>query len=361
MPVTGVALYAMQNGLSMRPQVAQLPPHGRGRGRLAPHARRRRGCAGGWSRWSGCGRCCTGCGRWRWSSAPSPRSGWRSTAAPRRRPAVGRRHVGLRASPPPLTPVGPSLYGAVVQVGSRTAYFAEWLPPDWVSWPSAGFAVLLAATLVGLWLRGHNSWTETLLIVLAGVFAAYSERTVPSARRCSPRWPQLPCRRCSAGVRRWAGASGAPSSAGAAVAPARAGPGRAAHVGGPDRRAGLGRPGPRRPPAGHEGAQRLGPGRLPDVALPAPRPGHARVRRHLHHRRARPEQRLPAASRRAGSTTCAPPEPGSPCCGPGHDWPTRCSTDADWTVVHTSRVLVMLRAPRGWRSPAPAVAGSGLP
>jgi hypothetical protein len=80
-----------------------------------------------------------------------------------------------------LTPVGPSLYGAVVEVGSRTTYFAEWQPPDWVSWGSGGFAVLLAATLVGLWRRGHNSWTETLLIVLAGVFAAYSVRTVPLA------------------------------------------------------------------------------------------------------------------------------------------------------------------------------------
>lgn len=78
-----------------------------------------------------------------------------------------------------VTPVGPALYGAVVAVGSRRAYFSEWLPPDWISWPSAGFAVLLAATLVGLWRRRENPWTETLLIVLAGVFAAYSERTVP--------------------------------------------------------------------------------------------------------------------------------------------------------------------------------------
>jgi hypothetical protein len=76
------------------------------------------------------------------------------------------------------TPVGPALYGAVIEVGSRTAYFSEWQPPDWLSWQSGGFAVLLAATLAGLWRRGRNSWTETLLIVLAGVFAAYSERTV---------------------------------------------------------------------------------------------------------------------------------------------------------------------------------------
>jgi hypothetical protein len=77
-----------------------------------------------------------------------------------------------------LPPVGPALYGAVAEVGSRTRYFSEWQAPDWVSWSSAGFAVLLAATLVGLWRRERNSWTETLLIVVAGVFAAYSERTV---------------------------------------------------------------------------------------------------------------------------------------------------------------------------------------
>jgi hypothetical protein len=78
-----------------------------------------------------------------------------------------------------VTPVGPSLYRAVMAVGDRAEFFAEWLPPDWVTWRSAAFAVLLAATLVGLWRRGHNAWTETLLIALAGVFAAYSVRTVP--------------------------------------------------------------------------------------------------------------------------------------------------------------------------------------
>jgi hypothetical protein len=80
-----------------------------------------------------------------------------------------------------VTPVGPSLYGGVVAVGDRASFFSEWLPPDWISWRSAAFAVLMAATLVGLWMRGRNSWTETLLIAMAGVFAAYSVRTVPIA------------------------------------------------------------------------------------------------------------------------------------------------------------------------------------
>jgi hypothetical protein len=77
--------------------------------------------------------------------------------------------------------VGPSVYGAVVAVGARREYFSEWLPPDWLSWGSGGLAVLLAATLVALWRRAENTWTETLLIALAGVFAAYSARTVPVA------------------------------------------------------------------------------------------------------------------------------------------------------------------------------------
>jgi hypothetical protein len=77
-----------------------------------------------------------------------------------------------------LTPVGPVLYSAVATVGSRRSYFVEWLPPSWTSWSSLGFAVLFAVTLVGLWRRGRNSWTETLLVALAGLFAAYSERTV---------------------------------------------------------------------------------------------------------------------------------------------------------------------------------------
>ena len=52
-------------------------------------------------------------------------------------------------------------------------------------------------------------------------------------------------------------------------------------------------------PAGHQGRQRLGLGRLPDVALPAARPAHARVRRHVHdpraaanHRHLRPPARV---------------------------------------------------------------------
>jgi hypothetical protein len=178
MPVTAVALYAMQNGLSMRPQVVSylltavvvaawlrtLDDH-RLRWWLVPLV-------------------------WLWAMLHGM---WPvallvgavatvGLALDRVPKGVVVRATGLNlvcAVAAAVTPVGPSLYGAVVAVGDRRAYFAEWLPPDWVSWRSGGFAVLLAATLVGLWLRRENLWTETLLIALAGVFAAYSVRTVP--------------------------------------------------------------------------------------------------------------------------------------------------------------------------------------
>jgi hypothetical protein len=180
MSVTAVALYAMQDGLSMRPQVLSylmaavvvaawlrtVEDH-RVRWWLVPLT-------------------------WVWAMlhgmwpvglmiGASATVGLALDRAPR---GVVARSAALTAgcaAAAALTPVGPSLYRAVAQVGSRTAYFAEWEPPDWLSWGSAGLAVLLAATLAGLWRRGANPWAETLLIALAGAFAAYSERTVPLA------------------------------------------------------------------------------------------------------------------------------------------------------------------------------------
>ncbi|HEX4470730.1 MAG TPA: hypothetical protein VH085_02075 [Nocardioides sp.] len=178
MPVTAVALYAMQSGLSMRPQVVSylltavvvmawlrtLDDH-RLRWWLVPLV-------------------------WLWAmlhgmwpvalmTGAVATVGLALDRAPR---GVVLRSAAVTVScavAAAVTPVGPALYGGVVQVGARATYFAEWQPPDWVSWGSAAFAVLLVATLAGLWLRGRNSWTETLLIVLAGVFGAYSVRTVP--------------------------------------------------------------------------------------------------------------------------------------------------------------------------------------
>jgi len=178
MPVTALALYAMQSGLSMRPQVQSYLfaavvvaawlwtfDDGRVRWWLVPLV-------------------------WLWAMLHGM---WPvallvggvaalGLALDRRPGRLVARSAAVTlacAAAAAVTPVGPALYGGVLAVGSRRSYFAEWQPPDWVSWSSAGFAVLLAVTLVALWRRRDNPWTETLLLVLAGVVGAYSERTVP--------------------------------------------------------------------------------------------------------------------------------------------------------------------------------------
>jgi hypothetical protein len=80
-----------------------------------------------------------------------------------------------------LTPVGPRLYDAVSAVGSRAHFFAEWGAPDWTSTYVLALAILFVAAVVAMWKRRRNSWTETLLVLLAAGFAVYSLRTVPVA------------------------------------------------------------------------------------------------------------------------------------------------------------------------------------
>jgi hypothetical protein len=80
-----------------------------------------------------------------------------------------------------LTPVGPALYGAIAAVGSRRSYFVEWQRLEWFSWEALGIAVLVVAVLVGCWRRGDVAWTEVLLVVLAVALAVWSRRTVPVA------------------------------------------------------------------------------------------------------------------------------------------------------------------------------------
>ncbi|MGC4109682.1 MAG: hypothetical protein QM747_04505 [Nocardioides sp.] len=178
MPVAALATYAMQSGLSMRPQVVSyllaavvvaawlrtLDDH-RTRWWLVPLVWLWAMLHGMWPVALMVGAVAT--------------LGLLLDATPRRVVVRSGAVTLACAVAAALTPVGPALYGGVVQVGSRTKYFAEWQPPDWISWGSAGFAVLLAATLLGLWHRGRNSWAETLLVALAGLFAAYSVRTVP--------------------------------------------------------------------------------------------------------------------------------------------------------------------------------------
>ena len=78
-----------------------------------------------------------------------------------------------------LTPVGPSLYPAVLLVGSRGKYFAEWQPTNFLR--LSGVALLVLAGLVLLrMLRGRApvAWTDALLVGLACGWAIYTTRTV---------------------------------------------------------------------------------------------------------------------------------------------------------------------------------------
>ena len=80
-----------------------------------------------------------------------------------------------------LTPIGPALYGAIAAVGSRRSYFVEWEQPTLVSWEALGLTVLVVVTLVGWWRRGSLTWTEGVLLVLGVALAVWSRRTVPVA------------------------------------------------------------------------------------------------------------------------------------------------------------------------------------
>lgn len=80
------------------------------------------------------------------------------------------------------TPVGPSLYGAVLTVTSRRANFSEWGPPAWTTLPclvlAAGFVIVIITAARS---QARMSWLDTFLIVTALGWALYSARTVPVA------------------------------------------------------------------------------------------------------------------------------------------------------------------------------------
>ena len=78
-----------------------------------------------------------------------------------------------------LTPVGPALYPAVLLVGGRGKYFAEWAPANFTH--LAGFSLVLLAGVVLLRMlmrRSANTWTDVLLVGLACAWALYTNRTV---------------------------------------------------------------------------------------------------------------------------------------------------------------------------------------
>jgi hypothetical protein len=85
----------------------------------------------------------------------------------------------LSAAVSALTPVGPALYSAVLQVNSRGQYFAEWQPPDFTDGNAVCVLLLFGVVLLQMARRATVlSWTELLLFVLAGGWALYTNRTV---------------------------------------------------------------------------------------------------------------------------------------------------------------------------------------
>jgi hypothetical protein len=80
-----------------------------------------------------------------------------------------------------LTPVGPRLYVEILSVSSRSKYFAEWGPTDFVSLFPMIAAALLAVVIVVRLRQGPSPWVEILMLLLAGGWAIYSARTVPVA------------------------------------------------------------------------------------------------------------------------------------------------------------------------------------
>jgi hypothetical protein len=179
-PLTGVALFAMQEGLSMRPQMISY---------LMVAV-----VTAAWLRTRHDGRV-----RWwlilltyLWAMLHGT---WPLALVIGLVAVVGLaldrapRRVVLRSAVVPvasavacaLTPIGPALYTAVVAVGARTSYFYEWQPPDYTQPSTLTLAALLALTAVAMWKRPHNSWTEILLLVLTGALAVYTVRTVSVA------------------------------------------------------------------------------------------------------------------------------------------------------------------------------------
>ena len=189
-----------------------------------------------------------------------------------------------------LTPVGPRLYSAVLEVSSRSQYFAEWQPPRFTNGNAIALLVLFAVVIIRLARKPSVlSWTELLLLLLAGGFAVYSNRTVfvaavmivPFAAAAiqevlGKRPPVSRLERASV-----LAAAGVCLAVLAVLVP-RTADQRRADV------PGLA-VGPRRPARRDLGAERLGRGWLSHVALPGAQLRDERLRRHLHRQRDRPE------------------------------------------------------------------------
>ena len=87
----------------------------------------------------------------------------------------------LCAAAAAATPVGPGLYGAVLNVSARAGYFSEWAPPHFTD--AIGFvpATMLGLTVLLRLRSGSVPWAELLLIGTAAACLLYSIRTLPVA------------------------------------------------------------------------------------------------------------------------------------------------------------------------------------
>ena len=80
-----------------------------------------------------------------------------------------------------LTPVGPGLYGAVLDVGARSQFFSEWGTPRFTTFRCLLLAVMLAAAIVLFVRRGRATWFDLAFLLTAAACAVWSWRTVPVA------------------------------------------------------------------------------------------------------------------------------------------------------------------------------------
>jgi hypothetical protein len=80
-----------------------------------------------------------------------------------------------------LTPVGPRLLTAVLEVNSRSEYFGEWSVPRLLTVGAAPLTALLAAAVLLLVRRADVRPYDVGLLALGGALAVYSGRTVPLA------------------------------------------------------------------------------------------------------------------------------------------------------------------------------------
>jgi hypothetical protein len=87
----------------------------------------------------------------------------------------------LSAAAAAVTPVGPALYGAVLGVGSRSRYFSEWNSPDFTTLSCVALGVLLVLAVGFAIRRQVSTWLDVALLLICGVCAVWSWRTVPVA------------------------------------------------------------------------------------------------------------------------------------------------------------------------------------